>query len=86
MSAASTPRSARIVGGVVALLAVLHWDFWLWDDATLLFGFLPIGLAYQGLFSIAACLVWVAAVRFAWPEPLEAWADEIQPPDGERTP
>jgi hypothetical protein len=40
--------------GVLALV-VLHHDFWWWDDPTLVFGFLPIGLAYHVGFSIAAC-------------------------------
>ena len=41
-----------------------------------MFGFLPIGLAYHALFSLAAGLVWYLAVRFAWPAELEAWADQ----------
>jgi hypothetical protein len=86
MNGRSTSRAAKAVWIAVVVLALLHWDFWYWDDATLLFGFLPVGLAYQALFSVAACLVWVAAVRYAWPEPLEAWADEVQPRDGEHTP
>ena len=86
MKEASSSSAARAVWVAVAVLAVVHWDFWYWDDATLLFGFLPIGLAYQALFSVAACLVWVAAVRFAWPDALEAWADEAQETEGERAP
>ena len=27
------------------VLAVLHYDFWYWDDRSLVFGFVPIGLA-----------------------------------------
>ena len=27
----------------VAVLFVLHYDFWFWSDGTLLFGFVPIG-------------------------------------------
>ncbi len=68
--------SRKTVWVLVAVLAVLHYDFWYWDDRTLVFGFLPIGLAYHAVFSLAAGLVWYLAVRFAWPEELEAWADE----------
>ncbi len=68
--------SSKTVWVLVAVLAVLHYDFWYWDDRTLVFGFLPIGLAYHALYSLAAGLVWYLAVRFAWPEELEAWADE----------
>lgn len=84
--AAGTTRAAKLVWGAVALLFVLHWDFWLWDDATLVLGFVPMGLAYQVAFSLVAALVWVLAMRFAWPEQLEAWADERQPSDAERGP
>jgi len=55
---------------------LLHHDFWYWDDTTLVLGFLPIGLAYHAGFSIAAGLLWLAAVKWAWPSELERWADE----------
>jgi hypothetical protein len=32
---------------------LLHQDFWLWDDPTVLLGFLPIGLAYHALHCVA---------------------------------
>lgn len=63
-----------------AVLAVLHQDFWLWDDRSLAFGFLPVGLAYHAAFSLAAALLWTAAVRFAWPDAIEAWASEGEGP------
>ena len=61
---------------LAVLLAILHQDFWLWDSTKLLFGFLPIGLAYHILYSILAALLWVAAIRFAWPKQIEQWASE----------
>ncbi len=67
----------RFVWFLVIALAFLHYDFWYWDDRTLVFGFMPIGLAYHAGFSLAAGLVWLLAVRFAWPANLEAWADEV---------
>ncbi len=74
----------RVVWGLVLLLAVVHYDFWYWDDRSLVFGFLPIGLAYHALFSVACGVVWALAVRFAWPAELEAWADEgAAPPPGQ---
>ena len=72
----SSSVASRAVWIAVLALAVLHYDFWYWDDRTLVFGFLPIGLAFHALFSIVAALVWAAAVRFCWPAHLEAWADE----------
>jgi uncharacterized protein DUF3311 len=65
----------KTVWVLVVLLAILHFDFWFWSDRTLLFGFLPIGLGYHAGFSIACGFVWLLAVKFAWPEDLEAWAD-----------
>ena len=66
-----------IVIGFVALF-VLHQDFWNWDNRELVFGFLPAGLAYHALFSVAAALLWVAAVKWAWPQTIEDWGDETQ--------
>ena len=60
-----------VVWILALVLFVLHQDFWYWDDRTLVFGFLPIGLAYHILFSVAAAAVWALAVKFAWPETTE---------------
>ncbi len=49
---------------------MLHQDFWLWNDRTLLLGFLPVGLAYHAGYSIAAAALWALAVIFAWPSGL----------------
>lgn len=59
------------------VMFVLHHDFWFWDDRRLVFGFMPIGLAYHAGFSIAAACLWFAALKLAWPDELEAWADEF---------
>ena len=57
---------------LVALLYVLHQDFWFWRDARpLVFGFLPIGLFYHAVFTIAsAALLWILTT-YAWPADLE---------------
>lgn len=58
----------RFVFGLLVLLAVLHQDFWWWDDIEpLVFGFIPIGLAYHIGVSIAAGILWALAVHYAWP-------------------
>ena len=67
---------ARLAWGLVVLLGILHYDFWWWDDRTLLFGFLPIGLAWHALISIGAAVAWALVVRWGWPEHIEAWAEE----------
>ena len=58
---------------VIAVIAlyVLHQDFWYWRSARLVFGFVPIGLFYQGCFSVAAALLMWLLVKFAWPHHLE---------------
>lgn len=77
----SHPRPAGrwIVWFLVFALFILHQDFWLWDSRTLVLGFMPIGLFYHAMFSIAAAAVWALAVKFAWPVEIEAWADEVEP-------
>jgi hypothetical protein len=57
---------------VIVLLYALHQDFWFWRTPyPLVFGFLPIGLFYQGCFSVAAALVMWLLVKYAWPSHLE---------------
>jgi uncharacterized protein DUF3311 len=56
----------------VALLYVLHQDFWFWRDARpLVFGFLPIGLFYHAVFTIVCSAVLWLLVATAWPDHLE---------------
>jgi hypothetical protein len=53
-------------------LFVLHQDIWFWREARpLVFGFLPVGLAYHGAFCLAATLLMWALTRFAWPSHLD---------------
>ncbi len=61
---------------VFIVLAILHQDVWNWDNADLVFGFMPIGLAYHAGYSIVAATFWAIVMKFAWPTPLEEWADE----------
>ena len=55
----------------VAALYILHQDIWFWRSSHLVFGFIPIGLFYHGMFSIAAALVMWLLVTYAWPSHLE---------------
>ncbi len=57
------------------ILFILHHDGWWWNDGTIVLGFLPISLAWHTGFSIAAALLWLFAIRHAWPQEIEAWAD-----------
>jgi len=72
---------ALTAGG--AALVVLHQDFWNWKAVgPLLFGFLPVGLAYHAAFSVACAGYMALLVKFAWPRHLE----DVGPHPDARTP
>ena len=56
---------------LVALLYVLHQDFWFWRDARPLVLGLPIGLFYHAAFTVACAIVMWLLVKRAWPAHLE---------------
>ena len=60
---------------VFIVLAVLHQDFWNWDNANLVFGFMPVGLAYHAAYSLVAAAFWAVVIKLGWPTKLEEWAD-----------
>ncbi len=72
---------------LVVAVYVLHQDFWNWKKPEpLIFGFLPIGLAYHAGYSILAAIMMAVLVKFAWPAHLE-WSESQeggteQPPKG----
>lgn len=71
------PAVALLLTVVVVVVLVLRHDYWNWRTARpLLFGFLPVGLWWQGLVSILACLMMWLMVRFAWPGHIEEEALE----------
>ena len=54
------------------MLYALHQDLWFWRAARpLVFGFLPVGLAYHGAYCIAAALLMWAITTLAWPSHLQ---------------
>jgi len=62
---------------------LLHQDFWNWKKADpLIFGFLPVGLAYHAGYSILASITMAVLVKFAWPSHLE----NVQPESGSVSP
>lgn len=63
------------------VLAVLHQDFWNWNNRDLVFGFIPVGLFYHSLYSVVAAIFWFLVSRLAWPHRTEAWADEAPAAD-----
>ena len=63
------------LAAAIAVLYALHQDVWFWRTARpLLFGFLPVGLAYHGAYCVAAALLMWTLTRVAWPHHLEAAA------------
>jgi len=67
------------VWAIVAALLVAHQDCWFWEDSTLVFGFMPVGLLYHVGISIAAGITWYLATVYAWPRELA----EAEPPGQE---
>ena len=56
---------------LVIAVYVLHQDFWNWMKVEpLIFGFLPIGLAYHAGYSILAAITMALLVKLAWPKHL----------------
>jgi hypothetical protein len=55
----------------VVLVLLLHQDIWFWKDRTLVFGSIPIGLAYHACYTILAACTMALLVRFLWPSHLE---------------
>lgn len=61
-------RTRTIALLFVAILYLLHQDFWNWTAARpLLFGFLPPGLWYHGLYTLALVVFFAWLVKKDWP-------------------
>ena len=75
-----------LLTALVAAIYVLHQDFWNWKQAEpLIFGFLPIGLAYQAGYSVLAAAMMAVLVRTVWPRHLENVDPEAKDPKGGRS-
>ena len=70
---------------LVLVVYALHQDCWNWKTyEPLVFGFLPIGLAYHAAYSFVAMATMAILVKFAWPQDVEALGSEHQPVSHER--
>ena len=69
-----------LICAVIALY-LLHQDFWFWKTASpLVLGFLPIGLFYHLVYTLAvAAMMWLL-VKLAWPSHLEQDEDQSANP------
>jgi hypothetical protein len=56
---------------MIAGVYVAHQDNWNWKNTDLVFGILPVGLAYHAGYSILAAVMMAVLVKFAWPSHLE---------------
>jgi hypothetical protein len=66
--------SIRMFGlaAAIALLYALHQDVWFWRTARpLVFGFLPVALAYHAVYCLASALLMWILTKVAWPQHLE---------------
>lgn len=62
----------KIVPLLLVLLAILHQDYWWWNSVDpLVFGFVPIGLAYHAGVSVVAACLWALAVKYCWPKDVD---------------
>jgi len=79
------PAKVMILTVLVLVVYLLHQDYWNWKTAyPLVFGFLPIGLAYHAGYSILASVMMAVLVRFAWPKHLEEVEPKTPPAARER--
>jgi len=67
---------------LVFAVFLLHQDSWNWGNVEpLVFGFLPIGLAYHAAYAILAAIVMALLVRFAWPAELDHFESQLADKD-----
>jgi len=66
-------RSRKIlITALILAVYVVHQDWWNWRRVVpLVFGFLPVGLAYHVAYSILASILMAVLVKLAWPKHLE---------------
>jgi len=64
---------------LVLAVFLLHQDCWNWKrTGPLLFGFLPVGLAYHAGYAILAVVMMALLVKFAWPAELERVESKLE--------
>ena len=62
---------------IIVLLIILHQDWWWWESTSLVFGVVPVGLAYHACVSLVAGVLWALAVKYCWPEEASAELTEF---------
>ena len=51
----------------ILTLLVLHQDYWHWDRAELVYGFVPWNMAWHIGVSLATAGLWIVVCLFCWP-------------------
>ena len=73
-----------LLTALILAVYLLHQDYWNWSSAELVFGFLPVGLAYHAGYSILAAVTMAVLVKTAWPKHLEdiqlQEGQDVEPP------
>ena len=68
--------SRLVMAFVVLGVYLLHQDVWFWRAARpLVFGFLPIGLAYHAVYCVLVAVLMSLLTALAWPSHLEQERD-----------
>ncbi len=61
--------------GILLILLILFFNFWMWDNNALILG-LPINLLYHIVMCVLTSLSMLVIVRLAWPHHLDAEDEE----------
>jgi hypothetical protein len=68
---------------LIVAFYLAHQDIWFWQSARpLIFGFLPIGLAYHAAYCLGASLMMWTLTTFTWPAHLER-SSTMRAPNGD---
>jgi hypothetical protein len=65
---------AALITGYFVVLFFLHQDSWWKSDPRLVFGFLPVSLAYHVAWTLLVAFGWFLVGKYCWPERLDAEA------------
>ena len=64
---------------LILAVFLLHQDCWNWTKTEpLVFGFLPVGLAYHAGYAILAAVMMALLVKFAWPAELDQFESRLE--------
>jgi hypothetical protein len=76
-----------LLSSLVLTVFLLHQDSWNWTKTEpLVFGFLPIGLAYHAGHAILSAILMAVLVKFAWPDDVARIESELDPQDNSPMP